>query len=220
MVEHLPSKQMVVGSIPISRSKQAVHCQTRQAKTHPGVYPRVLRADRSPNGPPKEANTVKKFLVIYHAPASAVEQMAGASAEDMQKGMEPWMAWAQRCGDSLVDMGSPLVGGQKIAESGSSPSDKGRGRLFRLAGGGHERGESASGGASSPRMEPQHRDRSSRGHAATYVSGDPSHLPQPGRLPAMVSVRIPEARSNPGLFVSTRPTGPRRIAGHYPYNGN
>ncbi len=115
---------MVVGSIPISRSKQAVHCQTRQAKTHPGVYPRVLRADRSPNGPPKEANTVKKFLVIYHAPASAVEQVAGASAEDMQKGMEPWMAWAQRCGDSLVDMGSPLVGGQKIAESGSSPSDR------------------------------------------------------------------------------------------------
>ena len=67
---------------------------------------------------------MKKFLVIYHAPASMMEQAAEASAEDMQKGMEAWMAWAQRCGDSLVDMGSPLVGGQKITESGSSPSDR------------------------------------------------------------------------------------------------
>ena len=67
---------------------------------------------------------MKKFFVIYHAPASFMEQMASASAEEMKKGMEPWMEWAKRCGSGLVDMGSPLVGGQKLSKSGSSPSDK------------------------------------------------------------------------------------------------
>ncbi len=67
---------------------------------------------------------MKKFIVIYHAPASWMEQMASASAEEMKKGMEPWMEWAERCGSGLVDWGSPLMGGQKLSKSGSSPSDK------------------------------------------------------------------------------------------------
>ena len=67
---------------------------------------------------------MKNFIVIYHAPAAWMEQMAGASPEEMKKGMEPWMAWAAKCGEGLVDWGSPLVGGQKLSKSGSSPSDK------------------------------------------------------------------------------------------------
>jgi len=67
---------------------------------------------------------MKKFIVIYHAPVSAMEQMADASPEDMKKGMEPWMDWAKKCGSGLVDMGIPLGGGQKLTKSGSSPSDK------------------------------------------------------------------------------------------------
>lgn len=63
-----------------------------------------------------------KFLVLYLAPATAAEAMAGASPEDMQKGMEPWMAWAARCGDKLVEMGSPLGSGQRITSSGAAPS--------------------------------------------------------------------------------------------------
>ncbi|HEU0073310.1 MAG TPA: hypothetical protein VFS30_04795 [Dehalococcoidia bacterium] len=65
-----------------------------------------------------------KFMVIYHAPVSAAEQMANATPEEMQKGMEPWMAWAGRAGSALVDMGAPLAGGQKLTKSGSSGSDK------------------------------------------------------------------------------------------------
>ena len=34
------------------------------------------------------------------------------------------MAWAAKCGDGLVDLGTPLGGGQKLSKSGSSPSDK------------------------------------------------------------------------------------------------
>ena len=67
---------------------------------------------------------MKKFIVVYHAPQSATQQMAQASPEEMQKGMAPWMAWAEKCGDGLVDMGSPLANGQKVTEAGTTPSDK------------------------------------------------------------------------------------------------
>lgn len=67
---------------------------------------------------------MKKFIIIYYAPASAMEQMQDATPEEMQKGMEPWMVWAKKCGKGLVDMGSPLAGGQMLTKSGSSSSDK------------------------------------------------------------------------------------------------
>jgi len=67
---------------------------------------------------------MKKFIVIYHAPASATEQMANATPEQMQEGMKPWMDWAARCGSGLVDMGTPLGNGQKVSKSGSVPSDR------------------------------------------------------------------------------------------------
>ncbi len=62
-----------------------------------------------------------KYVVIYHASTAVMEAMSNATPEDMQKGMEPWMAWAQRCGEGLVDMGTPLGGGLKVTGSGSSP---------------------------------------------------------------------------------------------------
>ena len=71
---------------------------------------------------------MKQFMVTYHAPASAMEQMAQmgtASAEEQKEAMGPWVAWAERCGSALVDQGSPLMGGQTLSKSGSSPSDKG-----------------------------------------------------------------------------------------------
>ena len=67
---------------------------------------------------------MNKYIVLYHAPTTAVEAMQNATPEDMKAGMEPWMAWAERCGDGLVDLGAPLGGGQKVMEGGSSPSDK------------------------------------------------------------------------------------------------
>ena len=67
---------------------------------------------------------MKNFVVIYHAPASFMEQAQNATPEEMQKGMKAWMEWAAKCGDALVDFGAPLAGGQKLSTSGSSPSDK------------------------------------------------------------------------------------------------
>jgi hypothetical protein len=41
--------------------------------------------------------TMKKFIVIYHASASAMEKMQDSSPDDMKKGMEQWMGWAAGC---------------------------------------------------------------------------------------------------------------------------
>ncbi len=63
---------------------------------------------------------MKKFIVIYHAPIDALEQMQNASPEEAEKGMEDWMKWAKKCGDHLVDLGNPLANGQKLTTNGSS----------------------------------------------------------------------------------------------------
>lgn len=68
---------------------------------------------------------MKKFIVLYTSSKGAWEGMKNATAEDMKKGMESWMTWAKKCGDGLVDMGTPLGNGQKITKSASMPSDKG-----------------------------------------------------------------------------------------------
>ena len=47
---------------------------------------------------------MNKYLVIYHIPAELLAGMADQTEEEMAKGMEPWMAWAERCGDKLLDM--------------------------------------------------------------------------------------------------------------------
>lgn len=68
---------------------------------------------------------MKNFIVIYHAPIDALQQTANASPEEMKEGMEQWMVWAKNCGEKLVDMGTPLMGGVKLNTDGSSaPSEK------------------------------------------------------------------------------------------------
>ena len=51
---------------------------------------------------------MNKYLILYRAPASAQQQMANATPEQAKAGMDAWMAWAQRAGDAIVDLGSPL----------------------------------------------------------------------------------------------------------------
>ena len=63
-----------------------------------------------------------EFIVIYYAPRSANEKMHNMSPEDMKKGMELWMKWAEKCGEHLIDMGAPLGNGQYIDASGNSSS--------------------------------------------------------------------------------------------------
>lgn len=66
---------------------------------------------------------MKKFIVIYHAPADAQMETTKMTAEQQAEGMKAWMTWAQKCGDKLVDLGSPLMNGQSLTPAGSSASN-------------------------------------------------------------------------------------------------
>lgn len=66
---------------------------------------------------------MKKFIVLYYAPTSAVAQMSKASLEEMKKGMEPWMVWAKKIGSGMVDLGTPLGNGRKVTKSGVTASN-------------------------------------------------------------------------------------------------
>jgi imidazoleglycerol phosphate synthase glutamine amidotransferase subunit HisH len=67
---------------------------------------------------------MKKFMVMYHAPIDALQQTAGASKEEMEEGMKAWMVWAEKCGDKLVDLGTPLANGMKLLYQGDPESSE------------------------------------------------------------------------------------------------
>jgi len=63
---------------------------------------------------------MKKYIVIYHAPAEAMPQTGDVSPEEAMKGMEAWMVWAEKCGEKLIDMGTPLADGLRLLTGGGS----------------------------------------------------------------------------------------------------
>jgi len=52
---------------------------------------------------------MSKFMILYRADRSAREQMANATAEQMQAGLEAWRTWAGKVGYAIADLGSPLA---------------------------------------------------------------------------------------------------------------
>jgi hypothetical protein len=67
---------------------------------------------------------MKKFVALYLAPASAIEQMKEhmkkAGPEQAKAGMELWMKWAKQHERSIVELGAPLGKTKKITASGAS----------------------------------------------------------------------------------------------------
>ena len=60
---------------------------------------------------------MSKFLVLYRADVTAAEQMANATAEQQQAGMQAWTEWFSKAGDAVVDGGSPVSGDDKTITS-------------------------------------------------------------------------------------------------------
>ena len=69
---------------------------------------------------------MKKFLVIYHMPTDITWNPEDHSPEEMKKGMEEWMVWADKCGHGLLDMGNPLINGRNV-DSSDNVSDSSKG---------------------------------------------------------------------------------------------
>ena len=63
---------------------------------------------------------MKKFMVLYHAPKSVMEQMKNKSPEEMKKMMSLWKEWSEKVGSALVDMGNPLGVSSFLGGEGSS----------------------------------------------------------------------------------------------------
>ena len=66
-----------------------------------------------------------RFLVLYNSAVPASEMMANASPEQAKAGMDAWMAWAEKWGTAITDMGSPVGSGQRVVgqtiSAGTSP---------------------------------------------------------------------------------------------------
>jgi hypothetical protein len=65
---------------------------------------------------------MKKFLVLYHAPISASEQMAKATPEQAKAGMDLWMNWSKKNAGAIVDLGAPLGRGKNVQARSASDS--------------------------------------------------------------------------------------------------
>lgn len=78
---------------------------------------------------------MSKFMILYRADASAREQLANATPEQLEAGAEAWRAWANKVSYAITDLGSPLahtthvgpgtagsdgVAGYSILEAGSA----------------------------------------------------------------------------------------------------
>ena len=67
---------------------------------------------------------MKKFLVLYKASQSGFEQMMKSTPEQQKAGMDAWMAWSQRAGKSIVDMGGPLGKTLRVNKGGEASPTK------------------------------------------------------------------------------------------------
>ncbi len=64
---------------------------------------------------------MKKFLVLYKAPASSFEMMMKNSTPEQRKaGMDAWMDWSKRAASLLVDMGAPLGKSMQVTSDAAS----------------------------------------------------------------------------------------------------
>jgi hypothetical protein len=61
-----------------------------------------------------EASPMTSYLVLYRSPTSPEEQMASATPEQAQAGMEAWTAWAGNAGEAIVDLGAPVGAGGSV----------------------------------------------------------------------------------------------------------
>ena len=56
-----------------------------------------------------------KFLVLYRSSVGAREQMADATPEQAQAGMDAWRAWREKAGSAVVDFGAPVAGDSDVS---------------------------------------------------------------------------------------------------------
>ena len=64
--------------------------------------------------------TMKKFMALYLAPVSALEQMAKSTPEQRKAGMDLWMKWAEKHKKAITELGAPLGKTKRVTGDGIS----------------------------------------------------------------------------------------------------
>ena len=59
-------------------------------------------------------------MVLYRSPASARDQPANATPEQLEAGMEAWKTWAATAGDAIIDPGTPLALAMRLGPGSST----------------------------------------------------------------------------------------------------
>lgn len=62
---------------------------------------------------------MEKFVLIYYAPAEAMQSMATATPEEKEAGMGEWMKWKDKVGDAILDFGAPFMPGEACGKDGN-----------------------------------------------------------------------------------------------------
>lgn len=52
---------------------------------------------------------MKTFIALYYNTSGAHQPSPELSPEEKEQMLAPWGAWQQKCGEGLVDMGSPFA---------------------------------------------------------------------------------------------------------------
>lgn len=52
---------------------------------------------------------MKTFIALYHNTSGVHQAQPELTDEQKEQMLAPWGAWAERCGDRLVEMGSPVM---------------------------------------------------------------------------------------------------------------
>ena len=67
---------------------------------------------------------MKKYLLLYHAPAEAAAKMANFTPERKAKETKAWMAWKDKLGDKIVNFGSHMMGAYRLNSDGTESYDR------------------------------------------------------------------------------------------------
>jgi len=63
---------------------------------------------------------MKKFVALYLAPVTALEQMAKSTPEQQKAGMDAWMKWAEKNKKAIAELGAPLGKTKRVTADGVS----------------------------------------------------------------------------------------------------
>ena len=65
-----------------------------------------------------------RYMALYCAQQSAMDQMSKTTPEERKAGMAKWMAWGEKTGKALLDFGAPLGIGTALTADGDTDRTK------------------------------------------------------------------------------------------------